>query len=167
MIVGVGVDVVEIARVARALDRHPRFAERVFTKAEREASARRGAGAVAYLAKRWAAKEAVSKALGVGFSGFAYTDIEVVNQRSGAPSVNLRGELGDWARSLGVLRWHLSLSDTDELAFANVVAEGPDVLPDRPRTPPAWIRRRLDRSAATGPAQPATEAPPPNGEGFT
>lgn len=150
MIVGVGVDVVEIARVARALDRHPRFAERVFTKAERDASAQRGMGAVAYLAKRWAAKEAISKALGVGFSGFSYTDIEVVNQRSGAPSVSVRGELADWARALGVTGWHLSLSDTDELAFANVVAEGPEVLPRRPDAPPPWVRRRLERRAASG-----------------
>jgi holo-[acyl-carrier protein] synthase len=153
MIVGVGVDVVEIARVARALERHPRFAERVFTKAERDASTRRGVGAVAYLAKRWAAKEAVSKALGVGFSGFAYTEIEVLNQRSGAPSVNLSGELAGWAGALGVTAWHLSLSDTDELAFANVVAEGPEVLPERPSSPPPWIRRRLERrEAAGGPA---------------
>jgi len=150
MIVGVGVDVVEIARVARALDRHPRFAERVFTKAERDASASRGVGAVAYLAKRWAAKEAVSKALGVGFSGFSYTDIEVVNLRSGAPSVTVRGELADWARALGVTGWHLSLSDTDELAFANVVAEGPEALPERPAVPPPWVRRRLERQAARG-----------------
>jgi holo-[acyl-carrier protein] synthase len=150
MIVGVGVDVVEIARVARALDRHPRFAERVYTKAERDASTRRGVGAVAYLAKRWAAKEAVSKALGVGFSGFAYTEIEVTNLRSGAPTVALRGELADWAEALGVVRWHLSLSDTDELAFANVVAEGPDVLPALPSEPPPWVRRRLERRAAAG-----------------
>jgi holo-[acyl-carrier protein] synthase len=150
MIVGVGVDVVEIARVAQALDRHPRFAERVFTKAERDASARRGVGAVAYLAKRWAAKEAVSKALGVGFSGFSYTDIEVVNLRSGAPTVTVHGELGDWARALGVVRWHVSLSDTDELAFAYVVAEGPEVLPERPAVPPPWVRRRLDRRASRG-----------------
>jgi holo-[acyl-carrier protein] synthase len=107
-------------------------------------------GAVAYLAKRWAAKEAVSKALGVGFSGFAYTDIEVLNLRSGAPSVNVRGELADWARALGVLRWHLSLSDTQELAFANVVAEGPELLPERPDSPPPWVRRRLERRAARG-----------------
>ncbi len=152
MIVGVGVDVVEIARVARALERHPRFAERVFTKAEREASSRRGVGAAAYLAKRWAAKEAVSKALGVGFSGFAYTEIEILNQRSGAPSVSLSGELAGWAAALGVTGWHLSLSDTDELAFANVVAEGPEVLPERPASPPPWIRRRLERRAAGGPA---------------
>ncbi len=148
MIVGVGVDVVEIARVARALQRHPRFAERVFTKAERDASARRGVGAAAYLAKRWAAKEAVSKALGVGFSGFAYTDIEVVNLRSGAPSIAVRGELGDWALALGVVRWHLSLSDTDAQAHATVVAEGPEALPPPPPEPPPWVRRRLERRAA-------------------
>jgi hypothetical protein len=86
----------------------------------------------------------------VGFSGFAYTDIEVLNLRSGAPSVNVRGELADWARALGVLRWHLSLSDTQELAFANVVAEGPELLPERPDSPPPWVRRRLERRAARG-----------------
>ena len=144
MIVGVGVDVVEIARVARALERHPRFGERVFTAAEREASARRGVGAVAYLARRWAAKEAVSKALGVGFSGFSYTDIEVVNLRSGAPTIAVHGELGEWARKLGVVRWHLSLSDTSELAFATALAEGADVLPPPPPGPPPWVRRRLE-----------------------
>jgi len=144
MIVGVGVDVVEIARVARALERHPRFGTRVFTTAEREASAGRGVGAVAYLARRWAAKEAVSKALGVGFSGFSYTDIEVVNLRSGAPTVAVHGELGEWARKLGVVRWHLSLSDTAELAFATAVAEGAEVLPPPPSGQPPWVRRRLE-----------------------
>jgi holo-[acyl-carrier protein] synthase len=146
MIVGVGVDVVEIARVARALERHPNFGTRVFTQAEREASSRRGVGAVAYLARRWAAKEAVSKALGVGFSGFSYTDIEVVNLRSGAPTVAVHGEVGEWARQLGVVRWHLSLSDTAELAFASVMAEGPQVLPPPPAEPPPWVRRRLERA---------------------
>jgi holo-[acyl-carrier protein] synthase len=156
MIVGVGVDVVEVARVARALERHPGFGARVFTQAEREASAARGVGATAHLARRWAAKEAVSKALGVGFSGFSYTDIEVANLRSGAPTVTIHGELGEWARQLGVVRWHLSLSDTAELAFATAVAEGPEVLPPPPTTPPPWVRRRLERAAAgRAPAAPA------------
>jgi holo-[acyl-carrier protein] synthase len=146
MIVGIGIDAVEIARIARALERHPRFAERVFTKAERDASARRGAGAAAYLAKRWAAKEAVSKALGVGFSGFRYTDLEVTNHPSGAPSITLSGELADWARELGVTRWHLSLSDTRDTAVAAVVAEGE--RPRRPGGPPPWVRRRLARQRA-------------------
>jgi holo-[acyl-carrier protein] synthase len=151
MIVGIGVDAVEIARIARALERHARFAERVFTKAERDASARRGVGAAAYLAKRWAAKEAVSKALGVGFSGFRYTDLEVTNHPSGAPSIALNGELADWARELGVTSWHLSLSDTRDTAVAAVVAEGE--RPRRPGGPPPWVRRRLarQRAAAGGP----------------
>jgi len=150
MIVGIGIDAVEVARIRRALERHPRFRERVYTGAELESAARRGVGEVAYLAKRWAAKEAVSKALGVGFSGFAYTDIEVTNLRSGAPTIALRGELADWAAALGVVRWHLSLSDTDEIAVANVIAEGPEVLPPHPSEPPAWIRRRLARREAAG-----------------
>jgi holo-[acyl-carrier protein] synthase len=160
MIVGIGVDAVEVARIARALERHPGFAERVFTPAERAASARRGVGATAYLAKRWAAKEAVSKALGVGFSGFRYTDLEVVNHPSGAPSIALGGELAEWARDLGVTSWHLSLSDTRETAVAAVVAEGD---PRRPSGPPPWVRRRYERQGAGGPggsrARPEPEQP--------
>jgi holo-[acyl-carrier protein] synthase len=156
MIVGVGIDAVEIARIRRALERHPRFRERVFTKAEREAGGRRGVGEVAYLAKRWAAKEATSKALGVGFSGFSYTEIEVTNLPSGAPTVRLSGELADWAHQLGALRWHLTLSDTREVAYATVIVEGPDDYPRRPGPPP-WVRRRLDRQrGAAGPGAAAT-----------
>jgi holo-[acyl-carrier protein] synthase len=159
MIVGIGVDAVEIARIARAVDRHPRFTQRVYTQTEQAACERRGAGAVAYLAKRWAAKEAVSKALGVGFSGFAYTEIEVTNLPSGAPAVTLSGELAGWARQLGVLRWHLSLSDTSELAFALALAEGPDDYPRRPPGPPPWVRRRVERERARGRAALGESAP--------
>ena len=150
MIVGIGIDAVEVARIRRALERHPRFRERVFTKAELEAASRRGVGEVAYLAKRWAAKEATSKALGVGFSGFAYTEIEVTNLPSGAPTIKLTGELADWAHLLGALRWHLSLSDTKDTAFASVLVEGPDDYPRRPPGPPPWVRRRLDRQRGQG-----------------
>jgi holo-[acyl-carrier protein] synthase len=150
MIVGIGIDAIEVARIRRALERHPRFRERVFTKAELEAAARRGVGEVAYLAKRWAAKEATSKALGVGFSGFAYTEIEVTNLPSGAPTIKLTGELADWAHLLGALRWHLTLSDTRDTAFASVLVEGPDDYPRRPPGPPPWVRRRLDRQRGGG-----------------
>jgi holo-[acyl-carrier protein] synthase len=150
MIVGVGIDAVEIDRIRRAIGRHPRFRQRVYTKAELEAAARRGVGEVAYLAKRWAAKEATSKALGVGFSGFSYTEIEVTNLPSGAPTISLSGELNDWAHLLGALRWHLSLSDTSDLAFATVVVEGPDDYPRRPPGPPPWVRRRLERQRGGG-----------------
>jgi holo-[acyl-carrier protein] synthase len=150
MIVGIGIDAIEVARIRRALERHPGFRERVFTKAELEAAARRGVGEVAYLAKRWAAKEATSKALGVGFSGFSYTEIEVTNLPSGAPTIKLTGELADWAHLLGALRWHLTLSDTKDTAYASVVVEGPDDYPRRPPGPPPWVRRRLDRQRGTG-----------------
>jgi holo-[acyl-carrier protein] synthase len=159
MIVGVGIDAVEIARVRRVLERHPRFRERVFTKAEREAGERRGVGEVAYLAKRWAAKEATSKALGVGFSGFSYLDIEVTNLPSGAPTVRLGGELAGWAHQLGALRWHLTLSDTKEVAFAAVVVEGPDDYPRRPPGPPPWVRRRLERQRRGGGPGPGAATP--------
>jgi holo-[acyl-carrier protein] synthase len=138
MIVGIGIDAVEVARIRRALERHPRFRERVFTKAELEAAARRGVGEVA------------SKALGVGFSGFSYTEIEVTNLPSGAPTIKLSGELADWAHLLGALRWHLTLSDTRDTAFASVLVEGPDDYPRRPSGPPPWVRRRLDRQRGGG-----------------
>jgi holo-[acyl-carrier protein] synthase len=155
MIVGIGIDAVEVARIRRALERHPGFRARVFTSAELEAAARRGVGEVAYLAKRWAAKEATSKALGVGFSGFAYTEIEVTNLPSGAPTIKLTGELADWAHLLGALRWHLTLSDTRDTAYASVLVEGPDDYPRRPPGPPPWVRRRLDRQRGAGPSGPA------------
>jgi holo-[acyl-carrier protein] synthase len=145
VIVGIGTDAVEIGRIARALDRHPGFAARVFTKREQAAAERRGAGAVAYFAKRWAAKEATSKALGVGFSGFRYTEIEVLNLPSGAPTAELSGELAAWARTLGVERLHLTLTDTRLEASAMVIAEAAGVPPDRPATPPPWVLRRLRR----------------------
>ena len=151
MIVGIGIDAVEVARIRRALERHPRFRERVYTKAELDAAARRGVGEVAYLAKRWAAKEATSKALGVGFSGFSYTEIEVTNLPSGAPTIKLTGELADWAHLLGALRWHLTLSDTRDTAYASVLVEGPDDYPRRPPGPPPWVRRRLDRQRGANP----------------
>jgi holo-[acyl-carrier protein] synthase len=150
MIVGVGIDAVEVARIRRALDRHPRFRERVFTAAELQAAGRRGVGEVAHLARRGAAKEATSKALGVGFSGFSYTEIEVSNLPSGAPTVKLSGELAAWAHQLGALRWHLTLSDTNDVAVAAVVVEGPDDYPRRPSGPPPWVRRRLERQGEAG-----------------
>lgn len=146
MIVGLGFDAIEIGRIRRVIERHPRFRERVYSVEERAAAASRGAGEIGYLARRWAAKEAASKALGVGFSGFSYLDLEVVNLPSGAPTIQVSGELAQWASTLGVVRWHLSLSDTREMAFATALAEGPDDYPRRPSGPPPWVRRRQVRA---------------------
>ena len=59
-------------------------------------------------------------------------------------------ELADWAHLLGALRWHLTLSDTRDTAYASVLVEGPDDYPRRPPGPPPWVRRRLDRQRGTG-----------------
>ena len=150
MIVGLGFDAIEIARIGRALERHPRFATRVFTERENAAAERRGIGWVGYLARRWAGKEAVSKALGVGFSGYSYREIEIVNAGSGAPVVALHGEVAEWGHELGIIRWHLSLSDTKDIAFATALAEGPDDYPRHPSGPPPWIRRRFADDPAAG-----------------
>jgi holo-[acyl-carrier protein] synthase len=141
VIIGHGFDAVEVGRIRRALERHHGFATRVYSERELAASARRGAGAVAYLARRWAAKEAAAKALGVGFSGFRYPEIEVGNRRSGAPELLVSGEFAAWAERVGVRAWHVSLSDTRDLALASVIAEG-EPPEDEPGAPP-WVRRRL------------------------
>lgn len=125
MIVGVGVDVVGVARFRRSLDRTPTLAERLFTGGERAyAEAARPAMAAQRLAARFAAKEAVLKALGAGLGACGFHDIEVVrDDDSGAPSLALHGPALALAAERAVASWHLSLSHTDELATAFVVAE--------------------------------------------
>jgi holo-[acyl-carrier protein] synthase len=118
----VGVDMVEIPRLARALDRWgERFLRRIYTPAE-IAYCR---GRVPELAVRFAAKEAVSKALGVGIwwrGGIGWMDAEVRPDRLGKPEVFLRGRAADRARELGLDRWAISLSHTIDHAIAMVVA---------------------------------------------
>ena len=112
---GVGVDVVEIARLARALDRTPRLSERLFTDGERPLP-------VESLAVRFAAKEAVAKALGAP-GGLRWRDAEVVRSPSGRPSLALHGGVEQEALAQGITRWHLSLSHDGGIATAVVVAE--------------------------------------------
>ena len=115
MIVGVGVDVVEIARLARSLQRTPALMDRVFTPAEQAVEK------LESLAARFAAKEAVAKVLGP--AGLSFLDAEVVRADDGRPSLVLRGEALAAADRLGVTRWHLSLSHDGGVATAFVVAE--------------------------------------------
>ena len=121
MVVGIGVDVVEVARLARAVTRTPRLADRVFTDAERlrgDGSLRSWEG----LAARFAAKEAVAKALGSP-RGLRWRDAEVVVDERGRPSLRVHGEVERVAAELGVTRWHVSLSHDGGVAVAQVLAE--------------------------------------------
>jgi holo-[acyl-carrier protein] synthase len=114
-VVGVGVDVVDIARFDRSLERTPGLLDRLFTEAERSLP-------VPSLAARFAAKEAVAKALGAP-GGLAWHDAEVVREESGRPTLTLRGTVLDAATRAGVRSWHLSLSHDGGTAVAMVVAE--------------------------------------------
>jgi holo-[acyl-carrier protein] synthase len=122
-VVGVGVDAVDVVRFRRVLHRRPRLAERVFTEAE-QADAATARDPAEGLAARFAAKEAVMKALGSGLGSFPLRDVEVVRISSGAPSLRLAAGAADLARQRQVSRWHVSLTHTSQVAVAMVVAEG-------------------------------------------
>lgn len=125
MIVGIGVDVVDVTRFHRSLDRTPALADRLFTAGERTyATTAEPAMAAQRLAARFAAKEAVLKALGVGLGACGFHDIEVVrDDDSGAPALALHGPALSLAADRSVASWHISLSHTDGFATAFVVAE--------------------------------------------
>ena len=116
MIVGVGVDVVQVARLERALTRTPRLRERLFTQDERVLPR------IESLAGRFAAKEAVAKALGAP-GGLRWHDAEVVSEPGGRPRLLLRGSVAAEAAAQGITTWHLSLSHDGGIATAIVVAE--------------------------------------------
>jgi holo-[acyl-carrier protein] synthase len=126
MIIAVGTDAIEVARVQRAVD-HPlwgaRFRARVFTEGEIAYCLQRRRHAESFAA-RFAAKEAVMKALGTGYArGVWWRDIEVVRS-SGPPRLVLHGGAQARAAALGIARWHLSLTHTAGQALAHVIAEG-------------------------------------------
>lgn len=125
MVVGIGLDVVEVPRFEGVLSRHgERFERRVFAPGEIAACARR-ADRPRALAARFAAKEACLKALGTGWAeGLAFSQVEVENEPSGRPALRLHGPAAERAAALGVLRIHLSLTHDGEVAAAVVVLEG-------------------------------------------
>jgi len=116
VIVGIGVDVCDVGRFESSLRRTPGLAERLFTAGERERP-------VESLAARFAAKEALAKALGAP-GGLHWHDAEVVSETSGRPVFVLRGSVRSAADELGVGRAHLSLSHDAGIATAFVVLEG-------------------------------------------
>lgn len=124
MIAGIGVDIVAISRVAKSLARFgDRFAGKVLSDDEMARFAR-AANKPAWLAKRFAAKEAVAKALGTGMrGGVHFSQITVVRGASGAPRIDLDGAARARAEKLGVARTHISISDEAEYAVAIAVFE--------------------------------------------
>lgn len=118
---GLGVDIVEIHRMRDALARHPRMKERIFSDAEREYCEKRNKPEVHY-AMRFAAKEAVLKALGTGFRGMRFRDVEVTRDETGRPIPLLHGRAAEVAEERGVIEMHLSLSFTHATAVASAVA---------------------------------------------
>lgn len=125
MIVSVGVDSVAIARLADLLEAQ---GERLWQRlcADAEADYCRGRARPAEsLAARFAAKEAAMKCLGTGWSaGVGFRDIEVTRRDDGAVGLRLHGAAAARAAALGIVRWHVSLTHTDDVATAFVVAEG-------------------------------------------
>lgn len=123
MPVGLGVDIVEIDRMRRILDRTPSFARKVFTQAEQDYCNTKTNPATHYAA-RFAAKEAVCKALGTGIlsQGIRMQDVEVVRDSRGKPAVSLHGAAARIADEQGVIDVPLSLTYTHSVAVANAVA---------------------------------------------
>lgn len=120
-VVGIGTDLVDIDRFRAVLRRRPSVADRLFTLHERT-YAERAADPAARLAARFAAKEATLKALGYGLGGMRMADIEVARSAGGRPQLVLHGDARSTAALHGVGRWLVSLSHTDHLAQAAVVA---------------------------------------------
>ncbi|MEU3163577.1 holo-ACP synthase [Streptosporangium sp. NPDC006930] len=116
MIVGIGVDVVDVARFEATLVRTPALRGRLFTEGE-------SGLATESLAARFAAKEAVAKALGAP-PGLRHLDAEVLSGEHGRPELRVTGRVADVAEALGVARWHVSLTHDGGVAIAYVIAEG-------------------------------------------
>lgn len=126
-IVGTGIDVAEVARVRAALEdpqTGARFKARVFTAGEQKYCEARGVGRYESYAARFAAKEAMMKALGYGWGRhIGWLDIEVERESDGRPTVRLHGKGAASAASAGVSRVHVALTHTREIAIAQVVVE--------------------------------------------
>ncbi len=118
-----GVDLIEIERIAGVRDRYPvRFLKKIYTPGERRYARNRAP----QLASRFAAKEAMMKALGTGVRGIPWKSIEVTRRRGGPPEITLHGPARERAEKMGVKRIALSLTHSREFAVASVVLEAHD-----------------------------------------
>ncbi len=144
VLAGVGVDILEIARMERALKRTPHMKTRLFTKEEQEYCDKSGWPAEHYAA-RFCAREAVLKALSTGFSqGVGWQDVSVTRDESGRPRALLKGRAKEIAQEQGIQEVALSLSHTHELAIANVVCVSEEVRPKKKEA--SDPRRTLDKA---------------------
>lgn len=121
-IVGIGIDVVDVADMRRTLDRTPTFRERCFTPDERAYAEKQHDPTERY-SVRFAAKEAVMKCMSLGLGAFGFHDCEVTVAEGGAPSLILRGPALELAAERGITTWHITLSHTSTTATAMVIAE--------------------------------------------
>ncbi len=123
MILGLGTDIIAVARIDRVIKNNPRFIEKVFSPGEQEYCSSKANPAQSYAA-RFAAKEAFMKALGTGWDeGISWNQIEVVNDAKGKPSLNLSGTTGTLVKSRSIGQIHLSLSHEKDYAIATVILE--------------------------------------------
>jgi len=130
VVVAVGTDLVDIARIRETIDRQPRFVDRVFTETERTYCLARRDPAERFAA-RFAAKEAVLKALGVGIGGADFHDIEVIKLPTGAPQLSITGRASQLAVAAGIVSWLITMSHSDGLAHVLVAGLGSnDALSD-------------------------------------
>ena len=124
MIISIGIDSIEVARIREVLLRTPRFADRVYTAAERAYCDSRGVVAAQHYAVRFAAKEAALKALQTGWrGGISWQDVEISAHESGAPYLIFRGEVLAVFEKFRATATHLSMSHTTEHAIAQVILE--------------------------------------------
>lgn len=122
LIIGVGTDIVEIRRIKNAMEANSRFLEKIFTTTELEYLTSRNLRPE-YVAGRFAAKEAVAKALGTGFRGFDFKDIEIDRTTLGKPIVILKGKAKLIAKKEGLYNIHLSISHGEDSAIAYAILE--------------------------------------------
>jgi holo-[acyl-carrier protein] synthase len=127
-ILGTGIDVIEVARIERALTRPVtglRFRNRVFTPGEITYCESRGKARYQSYAARFAAKEATMKSMGTGWNrNVGWSEIEVVRERGKAPTIALHGKAADFARRKNIARFHLSITHTSAQAIVHAIAEG-------------------------------------------
>lgn len=125
MILGTGTDIVEIQRLKNSIEKYEKtFLDHVFTKEEQETAKKKGEQRFTYFAGRWAAKEAISKALGTGFGDkCGWLDINVANDENGKPFATLSGSALTTANELGIKNIHISISHEHLFAVAMAIAE--------------------------------------------